>query len=134
MQTWHFKVSIFKFLKGIGGGGVLSCFVFANNLKAPCKRDCLKGLLNLSQRENVFRSQGVGILILCPFDQRKFADHFTSHVTIINVSLYNYLYFVYSETPGWQSFLFCICILFLHARPQAASFLIRSSHLVSSIF
>lgn len=67
----HFLKCIFMFLKK-------TCFLLFLPIiwKHNAKRNYFKGILNLSQRENVLRLQGVTLLIFYPFDQRKFADHF----------------------------------------------------------
>ena len=80
------------------------------------KRNYFKGILNLFQRENVLRSQGLYNSNLLSIWSKKMCRPFLPlTITIINVSLYNFLFFVYLETPSWPSFLcvcVCVCVLF----------------------
>ena len=74
------------------------------------KRNYFKGILNLFQRENVLRSQGLYNSNLLSIWSKKMCRPFLPlTITIINVSLYNFLFFVCLETPSWPSFS-CVCV------------------------
>lgn len=93
------------------------------------KDNYFQGILNLSQRENVLRSQGVAILIFCKFDQRKLADRFylSPSQSLMSPFITAYSLFTLKHQVGCLSY---VVFFFLHARTHAVSFSVESSHLV----